>query len=78
MSGRTPLPDEVRRPARSRLPLDHPHRDLILGAHDRALDAGRPAYADPVTGYWVFTAAYLWDRGYCCESGCRHCPFVER
>lgn len=23
----------------------------------------------------VFTAAFLRRRGYCCESGCRHCPF---
>jgi hypothetical protein len=23
----------------------------------------------------VFTAAYHLKRGYCCESGCRHCPY---
>jgi hypothetical protein len=23
----------------------------------------------------VFTAHYLMSRGYCCESGCRHCPY---
>jgi hypothetical protein len=23
----------------------------------------------------VFTAAFHRRRGYCCESGCRHCPF---
>jgi len=23
----------------------------------------------------VFTEAYHWKRGYCCESGCRHCPY---
>jgi hypothetical protein len=23
----------------------------------------------------VFTAAYHLKRGYCCGSGCRHCPF---
>jgi len=23
----------------------------------------------------VFTAAYHRKRGYCCNSGCRHCPF---
>jgi Family of unknown function (DUF5522) len=23
----------------------------------------------------VFTALYLLRRGYCCESGCRHCPY---
>ena len=26
----------------------------------------------------VFTAAYHLKRGYCCGSGCRHCPFMER
>lgn len=25
--------------------------------------------------YLVFTEKYLRDRGYCCESGCRHCPY---
>jgi hypothetical protein len=25
--------------------------------------------------YVVFTEAYHLRRGYCCESGCRHCPF---
>jgi hypothetical protein len=26
-------------------------------------------------GNWVFTAKYLLGRGYCCRSGCRHCPY---
>ena len=25
----------------------------------------------------VFTARYHLRRGYCCESGCRHCPFRD-
>jgi hypothetical protein len=25
--------------------------------------------------YMVFTAAYHVKRGYCCGSGCRHCPY---
>ena len=25
--------------------------------------------------YIVFTEKYLRKRGYCCESGCRHCPY---
>ena len=25
--------------------------------------------------YLVFTAAYHTKRGYCCNSGCRHCPY---
>ncbi|MEK6336655.1 MAG: DUF5522 domain-containing protein [Acidobacteriota bacterium] len=32
--------------------------------------------------YWegeamVFTERYHLRRGFCCESGCRHCPFGE-
>jgi hypothetical protein len=26
----------------------------------------------------VFTEAWLKKRGYCCESGCRHCPWGYR
>jgi hypothetical protein len=29
-------------------------------------------------GLLVFTAAFLRKRGYCCESGCRHCPYQNR
>ena len=25
--------------------------------------------------FLVFTAAYHVKRGYCCNSGCRHCPY---
>jgi hypothetical protein len=63
-------------PHPSRLPPDHPRRGEILAAHDAAMAAGEAGYEDPITGLWVFTAAYLADRP-CCESGCRHCPFVS-
>jgi len=26
----------------------------------------------------VYTAAYHLKRGYCCGSGCRHCPYEPR
>jgi Family of unknown function (DUF5522) len=26
-------------------------------------------------GAWVFTEHFLRSRGYCCGSGCRHCPY---
>lgn len=29
-------------------------------------------------GLLVFTAAYHLKRGYCCNSGCRHCPFPSQ
>lgn len=28
-------------------------------------------------GLFVFTAKYLRDRGYCCGSGCKHCPYTR-
>jgi len=28
-------------------------------------------------GLMVFTARYLRARGYCCDSGCRHCPYAR-
>jgi hypothetical protein len=28
--------------------------------------------------YVVFTESFLRKRGYCCESGCRHCPWGFR
>jgi hypothetical protein len=30
---------------------------------------------DPETGFLVFTREYLLKRAYCCESGCRNCPY---
>jgi hypothetical protein len=26
-------------------------------------------------GFMVFTEEYHKQRGYCCKSGCRHCPY---
>lgn len=46
-----------------------------LAAHDDAVRRREPMYQDPATGLWVMTAYHLRDRGYCCESGCRHCPY---
>jgi hypothetical protein len=34
---------------------------------------GRDYYME--NGYMVFTEAYHLRRGYCCKSGCRHCPW---
>lgn len=28
-------------------------------------------------GLYVFTAEFLAKRGYCCGSGCRHCPYPK-
>jgi hypothetical protein len=37
---------------------------------------GEPGYIDPQSGLFVFTAAYHAERGTCCKSDCRHCPYV--
>lgn len=29
-------------------------------------------------GYRCFTEQYHLKRGYCCQSGCRHCPYNSR
>lgn len=39
----------------------------------RPLAEGRDYYIE--NGRWVFTALFLRERGYCCENGCRHCPY---
>ena len=64
-------------PAESRLPLDAPDRADILAAHTAAIAAGTPGYLDPVTGLFVLSARFLADRGYCCQRGCRHCPYLS-
>jgi hypothetical protein len=48
-------------------------------------DTGKDAKAPPSVvegkdyylegGLMVFTERFLLRRGYCCESGCRHCPY---
>ena len=37
---------------------------------------GRDYYLE--NGYMVFTEYYLLQRGRCCGSGCRHCPYRKR
>lgn len=50
----------------------------------RAAEAQRlhPTVAKPGDFYFehglvVFNASYLLRRGYCCQSGCRHCPYPK-
>lgn len=64
-------------PAADRLATDHPRRAEILAAHAAALAAGDQGYLDPETGRYVLTAARLVVNGECCDSGCRHCPWLR-
>lgn len=67
------------------VPLPHPSRLSkedknyleIIKLHETAFINGEDYYSDPNTGNIVFTALYHLKRGYCCESGCRHCPYVK-
>ncbi len=77
MGDETELRDDWTTPHPTRLPPGHALRDLILERHAEALTQRHPNYADPFSGLRVFTAGFLAQRGYCCESGCRHCPFVS-
>jgi hypothetical protein len=40
-----------------------------------ALVEGEDYYFE--NGLMVLTARYLLRRGYCCEQGCRHCPYPD-
>jgi hypothetical protein len=74
---RLPLADRpLTEPHPERLPLDHPGRELVIAAHAAALDRGDAGYLDPASGLFVLTAAFLADRGTCCDRGCRHCPYL--
>ena len=37
------------------------------------LESGDYYFTDE--GFLVFTEQYHRKRGYCCQSGCRHCPY---
>ena len=68
--------DHIHRPHETRLRPTHPLFENVLAAHRAAIAQGLPTYRDPYSGLAVFTAQLLANRGYCCESGCRHCPYV--
>lgn len=67
--------DYLHTPLPQRCGPRQPQFEVMMDRHAEALIAGAPAYLDPLTGRAVFTARFLADRGYCCDSGCRHCPY---
>ena len=62
----------------SRLNKNYPRYDEIIKLHKEAIDERNDIYIDPETGFAVLTAEFLLKRGYCCGSGCRHCPYDEK
>ena len=49
----------------------------ITQLHKEAIESGHDIYTDPETGFAVLTSEFLLKRGYCCGSGCRHCPYYD-
>lgn len=64
-------------PSEKRMPLATTQRDARLAAHNAAMAAGQDGYIDPVNNMFVMTAKVLADKGFCCDSGCRHCPYED-
>lgn len=62
----------------SRLSKSYPYYSEIMRKHKEAITNNEDIYIDPETGYTVLTAEFLQRRGYCCESGCRHCPYYTK
>jgi hypothetical protein len=54
---------------------DFPRRPEVesAGAPDNSLQLGVDYYFE--AGLMVLTSEFLLKRGYCCERGCRHCPY---
>lgn len=77
-SQKRPLADRpLTEPHPDRFPPSRPGYDVVLAAHQAALEAEQDSYLDPSSGLTVFTAEYLARRGRCCDKGCRHCPYIE-
>ena len=77
------IPDELL----ARVPAELRNKACLCSgcvtAFHRERAAVRPLPAVPgdfyfdAGGLMVFTAAYHRRRGYCCGSGCRHCPYPQ-
>nr|XP_061790921.1 uncharacterized protein C1orf53-like [Nerophis lumbriciformis] len=50
---------------------------LIHRVHTEACQAKKQMYVDPSSGYKVFTEYAHLQRGKCCGSACRHCPYGQ-
>jgi hypothetical protein len=68
----------IPRPDPSRCDPTRDDYEDIIRAHELAVAEGRATYRDPSTGLQVLTVATHLARGTCCDSGCRHCPFLEQ
>ena len=46
----------------------------MAGLFDQPKQDPEDFYKSP-EGYIIFTEKYHLKRGYCCKSGCKHCPY---
>lgn len=72
----TRLRPEPTIPLTERLDPNDPKTEKIQATHEVACANKEQGYLDPYTRLFVMTAQFHINRGYCCERGCRHCPFM--
>lgn len=48
---------------------------MVSDKNDRSENSSSEDYYLTPEGFRVFTEKYHLKRGYCCKSGCRHCPY---
>lgn len=58
------------------------YEEDVKSKSDETQSREQPALVDGVdfyleNGLMVFTAHFLLRRGYCCDNGCRHCPYEK-
>ena len=58
------------------LPRVPPEPDTLIEEGLSAAESDEDCYLDGP--YLVFTEAFHLKRGYCCQSGCRHCPWKDK
>jgi hypothetical protein len=46
-----------------------------ITSNQSAQASGEQDYYYSPEGFIVFTEKYHLKRGYCCQSGCKHCPY---
>jgi hypothetical protein len=59
---------------------DEPAKEFTILSEEQSSEASDNSLQLGVDYYFendlmVFTSEFLLKRGYCCERGCRHCPF---
>lgn len=69
-------PDWLTKPRSDRFDAATAGYSAAMTAHRHAVESCEPGYLDPDTGLFVMTAVFLRDRGWCCDCGCRHCPYL--